>query len=364
LTSRDRLSDAPVVALSFLYRLVRRVVELLGILRMDGAAKDAEILVLRHQIVVLQRQVGRPRFTWSDRAVIATLAKLVPRARWAAFLVTPETILRWHRALVRRRWTHPHRRPGRPPVPDETVELILRLARENPRWGYLRIVGEIKTLGASVSKGSVANVLRSNGLRPAPRRAGPTWAEFLRAQAKGIVATDFLTVDTVLLRRYYVLFVIEVERRVVHLLGVTANPNGPWVTQVARNFATDLEKASRRFRFLIRDRDTKFTASFDAVLASIGIEAIKTPVRFPRANAFAERWVRTVRQDCLDHLLVLSRRHLESILGEYVEHYNRARPHRGRQLEQPVPRSTTTVGGNIVRRDILGGVIHEYELAA
>ena len=286
------------MALSFLYRLVRRVVELLGILRMDNAAKDAEILVLRHQLGVLHRQVGRPHFTWSDRAVIAALAKLVSREGWAAFLVTPETTLRWHRALVRRRRTYPHRRPGRPPLPDETVELIVRLVRENPRWGYLRIVGELKKLGATVSKGSVANVLRSNGLRRAPRRAGPTWAEFLRAQAKGIVATDFFTVDTVLLRRYYVLFVIEIERRVVHLLGVTANPNGPWVTQVARNFVADLEEASRRFRFLIRDRDTKFTTSFDAVLASMGIEAVRTPVRSPRANAFAERWVRYVRHDC------------------------------------------------------------------
>jgi len=352
------------VALSFLYRLVRRVVELLGILRMEAAAKDAEILVLRHQVAVLRRQVARPRFTWSDRAVIATLAKLVPRERWVAFLVTPETILRWHRALVRRRWTYPHRRAGRPPLPDETIELIVRLARENPRWGYLRIVGELRKLGLAVSKGSVANVLRSNGRAPAPRRAGPTWTEFLRSQAKGIVATDFFTVDTVLLRRYYVLFVVEVERRVVHLLGVTANPNEPWVTQVARNFVADLEEAGQRFRFLLRDRDTKFTASFDAALSSIGIEAVKTPVRSPRANAFAERWVRTVRQDCLDHLLVFSRRHLEAILGEYTEHYNRARPHRGLHLEQPVPRSTTTVGGKAIRRDVLGGVIHEYELAA
>ena len=352
------------MALSFLYRLVRHVVELLRILRMDDAAKDAEILVLRHQLAVLQRQVARPHLTWSDRAVIAMLAKLIPRERWAAFLVTPETILRWHRTLLRRRWTYPHRRPGRPALPQETVELIVRLARENPRWGYLRIVGELKKLGVTVSKGSVANILRANDLRPAPRRAGPTWAEFLPAQAKGIVATDFFTVDTMLLRRYYVLFVIEVERRVVHLLGVTANPNGPWVTQVARNFAAELEEAGRHFRFLIRDRDTKFTASFDDVLASIGIEAVKTPVRSPRANAFAERWVRTARRDCLDHLLVVSRRHLESILGDYIEHYNQARPHRGLKLEQPVPRPTTTVGENIIRWDILGGVIHEYELAA
>ena len=352
------------MALSFVYRLVRRVAELLRVHRMDAAAKDAEILLLRHQLAVLQRQITRPQFAWSDRALIATLATLVPREWWAAFLVTPETILRWHRALVRRRWTYPHRGPGRPPLPKETVELIVRLAKENSGWGYLRIVGELKKLGIAVSKGSVANVLRRHGLRPAPRRAGPTWTEFLRAQAKGIVATDFFTVDTVLLRRYYVLFVIELDRRVVHVLGVTANPNQGWVTQVARNFCAELEDAGQRFRFLIRDRDTKFTASFDAVLASIGIEAVKTPVRSPRANAFAERWVRTVREDCLDHLLVLSRRHLEAILGEYIEHYNGARPHRGLQLEQPVPRSTTTVGTKVNRRDILGGVIHDYELAA
>jgi putative transposase len=354
------------VALSFLYRLVRRVFEILSVHHMDAAAKDAEILLLRHQISVLRRQVARPRFSWSDRALIAALASLVPRERWAALLVTPETILRWHRALVRRRWTYRHRRPGRPALPEETVELIVRLSKENPRWGYLRIVGELKKLGVTVSKGSVANVLRRHGLPPAPRRTGPTWAEFLRAQARGVLATDFFTVDTVLLRRYYVLFVIEVERRVVQLLGVTANPDSPWVTQVARSFATDLEEAGRRFRFLIRDRDAKFTSSFDAVLASIGIEAIKTPVRSPSANAFAERWVRTVREDCLDHLLIFNRRHLETVVTDYLRHYNRARPHRGLGLEPPQPATAgqRTETGTIRRRDVLGGIIHEYELAA
>ncbi len=258
------------MALSFFYRLVSRVFELVRLHRMDAAVKDAEILVLRHQLAVLRRQVTRPPFSWSDRAIIATLARLVPRERWAAFLITPETILRWHRALVRRRWTYAHRGPGRPPLPHETVELIVRLARENPRWGYLRIVGELRKLGIAVSKGSVANVLRRHHLHPAPRRSGPTWVEFLHAQAKGIVATDFFTVDTVLCRRFYVLFVIELERRVVHLLGVTANPNERWVTQVARNFTSALDDAGRRVRFLIRDRDTKFTACFDHVFASIG----------------------------------------------------------------------------------------------
>jgi transposase InsO family protein len=179
------------------------------------------------------------------------------------------------------------------------------------------------------------------------------------------VATDFFHVDTVLLRRCYVLFVIELERRVVHVLGVTANPNGPWVTQVARNFAADLEEAGRRFRFLIRDRDTKFTANFDAVFAAIGVETIRTPVRSPRANAFAERFVRTVRNECLDHLIVVSGRHLEAVLDVYVRHYNEARPHLGLQLVQPIACPVAASrGGIITRRDILGGIIHEYDRAA
>ena len=352
------------MALSFLYRLLRSLIEFARVHRTGAIDKDAEILVLRQQLAVLRRQIARPRFSWSDRALIASLARLVPRERWASFLVTPETILRWHRALVRRHWTYPHR-VGRPSLPDETVELILRLARENPRWGYLRIVGELRKLGVNVSKGSVASVLRRHGLGPPPQRVGPSWSEFLRAQAKGLLATDFFTVDTVLLRRYYVLFVIELERRVVHLLGVTANPNGLWVTQVARNFAAELEEAGRQVRFLVRDRDTKFTASFDAVFASIGVEIILTPVRSPRANAFAERFVRTAREDCLDHLLVLSHHHLETVLAEYVEHYNTARPHRGLDLTPPEP-TTSLVGrsGAIRRRDVLSGLIHEYELAA
>jgi hypothetical protein len=352
------------VALSFLYQLVQRLLGLVRDHRRDALSKDAEILVLRHQLAVLRRQVGRPRFNWSDRALIALLASLVPRERWRSFLVTPQTVLEWHRRLVRRRWTYPHRRPGRPRLADETVELICRLARENPRWGYLRIVGELKKLGTPVSKTSVAAVLRRHRLPPAPRRTGPTWSEFLHAQAELVLATDFFTVDSVLLRRFYVLFVVEVKTRVVHFLGVTANPDGPWVAQVARNFVADLEDQGQPFRFLVRDRDTKFTASFDAVMASAGIKVVRTPVQTPVANAFAERWVRTAREDCLDHLLVLSRRQLESVLGQYVRHYNRARPHRGLQLAVPEPRSAQGEGGTVRRHDVLGGIIHEYQRAA
>jgi len=331
---------------------------------MDRFAKDAEILVLRHQLAVLRRQVTRPRFTWSDRALIALLAGLVPRERWSAFLVTPKTILDWRRRLLRRRWTYPHRRPGRPALPEETVELIVRLGQENPRWSYQRIVGELAKLGITVSKTSVARVLGRHGLLPAPRRQGPTWSEFLRAQARGILATDFFHVDGVTLRRYYVLFAIEVDSRVVHLLGVTTNPAMAWVTQVARSFTSDLQEDGRRFGFLIRDRDTKFTSSFDEVFASIGVTAIRTPVRAPKANAFAERWVRTVREECLDHLLVYSTAHLESVLTEYVEHYNQARPHRGLHLSTPSPRQDQPSTGEIRRRDVLGGIIHEYQRAA
>ena len=356
--------SSPVMFFSLLYRVVRRALELLRLRGADSFAKEAEILVLRHQLAVLRRQVKRPRFTWTDRALIVLLAQLIPRDRWLSFLISPKTILDWHRRLVRRRWTHPHRGVGRPALPDETVQLICRLARENPRWGYLRIVGELKKLGVGVSKTGVASVLRRHGLPPAPRRDGPTWTQFLRAQAHGILATDFFSVDTVLLWRYYVLFIIEVESRVVHLLGVTANPTGPWVTQVARNLASDLEEKGRHFEYLTRDRDTKFTSSFDAVFASIGIETIRTPIRAPQANAFAERWVRTVREDCLDHLLIVSRGHLERVLSEYVEHYNEARPHRGLQLVVRNPRSQPQRIGAVARRDVLGGVVHEYERVA
>jgi putative transposase len=366
-TSHDALDEAPPVALSFLYRFVWRILGVVRVHSSDAAAKDAEIFVLRHQLAVLRRQVARPRFTWSDRALVALLAGLVPRERWRSFLVTPQTILGWHRSLVRRRWSYPHRRPGRPVLPEETVELICRLARENPWWGYLRIIGELRKLGVAVSKTSVAMVLRRHGLPPAPRRAGPTWTQFLSAQAKGIVATDFFHVDGVTLRRYYVLFVIELERRVVHVLGVTTNPNGPWVTQVARNFVADLEETGRRFRFLIRDRDTKFTASFDTVFASIGMETIRTPVRAPRANAYAERWVRTVRTECLDWLLVLGPGHLERVLLRYVRHYNRQRPHRGIDLSVPVSDSPVIAAPpslHVHRHDVLGGLIHEYRPVA
>lgn len=277
------------MALSFLYRLIRRTIELLGVHHLSGIEKDVEIIVLRHQLEVLHRHTRRPRFTWTDRAFLALGEVLLPRHRWSSLMVTPATVLAWQRKIIRRHWTYPHRRPERPALPEEQVELICRLARENPRWGYLRIVGELHKLGVSVSASSVRNVLCRHGLAPAPRREGPTWSEFLRSQARSMLATDYFHVDTVAGQRYYGLFVIEIERRVVQLLGVTTNPNGPWVTQMARNLAWELQEAKCTTRFLIRDRDTKFTAAFDEVLRSEGIDTIalqcERHVRMPMPSA-------------------------------------------------------------------------------
>jgi transposase InsO family protein len=283
-------------------------------------------------------------------------------------MVRPETLLRWHRELVRRKWTKPHRRAGRPAIDPEIRNLVLRLARENPRWGYCRIQGELLGLGIRLSATSIATILRRAGLHPAPRR-GPTWAQFLRSQASGILACDFLTVETVLLKTYYVLFFIEVKTRRVHIAGATANPDGAWVTQQARNVSADLRESGSGPRSLIHDRDTKFTASFDAVFEAEGAQIITTPIRAPNANAHAERWVGTVRAECLDWILIRGRRHLERVLREYVLHYNDHRPHRAMGLYPPAdwgggPNLEARHQNAIRRRPILGGLINEYGAAA
>jgi hypothetical protein len=311
------------------FLVLRRILRVVG-----GAtfgAKDVEIAVLRHQLAVLRRQVTRPRYTPGDRMILATLAKLLPRDTWNVFLVTPSTLLRWHRELIRRRWTYPAS-GRRQALAPSVAELVLRMDRDNPRWGYLPIAGECRKLGVTVSATSVRTILRRHRLGPAPRRGGPTWTQFLRTQVGGVLACDFLTEETVGLTRMYVFFVIELERRRVHLAGVTAHPNGAWVTQAARNLLLDLDTHAARFRFLIRDRDAKFTAAFDAVFAAGGVDVVKIPPWAPTANAFAERWVRTVRTECLDWLLIWNRQHLERVLAAYVRHYNTARPHRGINL--------------------------------
>jgi transposase InsO family protein len=349
------------------FLLVRRLIDLLR-LGPTSDEKDVEIAVLRHQLAVLRRQVARPRYTPADRAVLATLARLLTRGRWAAFLVTPATLLRWHRELVARSWTYPRRGHAAPnALEDDVVALVLRLARENPRWGYLRIVGECGKLGVAVSATTVRNVLRRHRLRPAPRTSGPSWSQFLRAQAAGSLACDFFHVGTVALRRLYVLFFIDLERRKVFLAGVTAHPVGTWVSQQARNMAATLEDQGRAVRFLIRDRDTKFVGPFDEVMRSIGARVTRAPVRSPRANAFAERFVRTARTECLDWVLIRGERHLNRALREFVQHYNHERPHRGIELETPFAYPTVrrfTDLRRVERTDRLGGLLHEYRVAA
>jgi transposase InsO family protein len=324
------------VSCSVTFLLVRKLLGLVGI-GPSPDEKDVEIAVLRHQLSVLRRQVARPRFSRTDRAVLATLARLLPRERWAAFLVTPATLLRWHRELVRWHWTFPRTEKVAPNALDpDTVALILRFARENPRWGYLRIGGELKKLSVMVSTTSVRTILRRHRLKPSPRRSGPTWAEFLRAQASATLSCDFFHVDTITLRRLYVLFFIDLERRKVFLAGFTEHPIGSWVTQQARNLAMTLEDKGHTVKFVIRDRDTKFVGPFDEILSSIGTRVITAPIRAPRANAFAERFVGTARRECLDWMLIRNERHLERVLAEFIEHYNKARPHRGIDLEVPV----------------------------
>ena len=332
--------------------------------------RELEIVVLRHELSVLRRQVVRPELRDADRLFLAAASRVLPRARWSVFVVTPATLVAWHRRLVARHWTYPHRGPGRPPIDSKTRELVVRLARENPRWGYQRIQGELAGLGVRVSATTIRAVLRAEGLGPAPRRAGPSWREFLAAQAKGVLATDFFTVDTVLLRRLYVLFFVELDTRQVHLAGVTANPTGQWVTQQARNlFMTMRHRLSAR-RFLICDRDTKFSAAFNEVFTSEGLRVIRTPVRAPQANAYAKRWVGTVRRECLDWILIFGRRHLETVLTSYLEHYNTQGPTEHSNSEHPTPsphhhpRTPRHPDPGSDRRDRLGGVIHEYTLAA
>ena len=328
---------------------------------------EVELLVLRHELTVLRRKAGRPKLRRSDKVFLTALSRLLPRERWSSFIVTPGTLLRWHRELVKRTWTHKTRPVGRPPLDPKLAALIVRMAGDNPRWGYLRIKGECQKMGLRVSATTVKKVLLGAGLDPAPRRDDPSWSEFLRSQAEGILACDFFTVETAFLKTLYVLFFIEVGSRRLHITTATPHPSGRFVTQQARNLSFKLDERSEPVRFLIHDRDAKFSRSFDDVFASEGIRVICTSFRAPNANAFAERWVETLRADCLDWQLVLGPRHLDRVLRIYVEHYNQKRPHRGLQLwapERASPVELLDSVPDIQRRDLLGGLIHEYKSAA
>jgi transposase InsO family protein len=354
-----------------LYVVVRRLLEFVVLLGRGDRAKEFEILVLRHELSILRRQVGRPRLEAHDRVLLAAFSRMLPRRSWNVFFVRPETLLSWHRRLVARRWTYPHRRPGRPAISRDVRELILRLARENSSWGYLRIAGELRKLEIAVSATSVRNILFKAGLPPAPRRDAQSWRSFLRAQGESILACDFFTVDTIWLSRLYVLAFISISSRRVEYLAITSKPDTAWMLQQGRNLLMDLDDNDRQVRFLIHDRDAKFPRAFDALLESDGINVIHTPVRAPNANAHMERWVGTVRRECLDRLLIVASRQLEHVLHVYVKHYIGERPHRALDLKPPdstirppIAAAATPHPFQVNRRDLLGGLIHEYELAA
>jgi putative transposase len=357
----------PLMATKLIYQMLVKLLSWIVLRARSDTTKEIEILVLRHQLAVLQRRTSRPRISWTDRAVIAALARLLPVRRRHGFLATPATILHWHRQLVRRRWTTPGSQPGRPAIPTGVRALTVRLATENPTWGYRRVHGELLGLGYQIGASTVWKILHAAGIDPASRRPGPTWSQFLHAQAEAIIACDLFHLDTIALHRLYAFFVIEHATRRVHILGVTAHPTEAWLTQLARNLLMDLDDGHQRFRFLIRDRDSKFTANFDAVFAAIDVQIIKTPVRAPRANAIAERFVGTVRRELLDRLLIINQRHAAAVLGEFQRHYNDHRPHRSlgqAAPARPLPHPAPTELCKIKRHDRVGGLLHEYQHVA
>jgi hypothetical protein len=354
------------VLVRMLYLSASRVFAWLVLLARSSAAKDVEILILRQEVAVLRRHIT-PCPSWPDRALLAALARLLPRRLRCHRIVSPRTLLAWHQRLIKRKWTQPSP-PGRPPLANELHELITRLGAENPRWGFRRVHGELRRLGHRVSAATVRRVLRSAGLGPPPQRhaARGEWRSFLTAQASGLLAADFFHVDTIALTRLYTLFIMEIHTRRVHLLGVTAHPTAAWATQQARQLLWQLGDRASRFRFLIRDRDAKFTAAFDAVFASEGITVAKIPPRSPNCNPHAERFIRSVREECIDRVLLFNRGHTERILRAYARHFNDHRPHQGRH--QLAPNDDPTIiplpPSRIERHHAVTGLINEYRRAS
>ena len=356
---------------SGVYLLARCLLRCLMVRGRRELSKDAELLVLRHENAVLRRQIGRVRYQQGDRMWLAALSRLIPRHRWGeVFAVTPATLLAWHRRLVAGKWDYAsRRRPGRPSTAAAIRKLVIRIATDNPTWGHRRVQGELIKLGHQIAASTVWQILHDAGINPAPRRVGPTWRQFLTTQARSILAADFVHVDTVLLRRIYALIVIEHDTRRAHLAGVTAHPDGSWTTQAARNFLMDLGQRAACIKFLIRDRAGQFTESFDAVFAADSIRIVLSPPQAPRANAVCERMIGTLRREVLDRLLIVNEHHLRRVLTEYLLHYNTFRPHRTLGQVPPAqaharPPQIDLAGHRVRRKQVLGGLTHEYQIAA
>jgi transposase InsO family protein len=358
--------------LSIIYAVVRRLLDALAVIVRREITKDVELLVLRHENAVLRRQLSSIRSTPADRLWLSALSRLLPRQCWPhIFPVTPATLLDWHSKLVTRKWDYGARRgPGRPPTPTAIRQLVVRMANENPNWGHRRIQGELVRLGHRIASSTVCHILHSAGIDPAPRRSGPTWRQFLTSQAQGILAVDFLHIDTITLRRIYALIVIEHGSRRAHLAGVTAHPTGAWTAQVARNLVMDLTDRIGTVKFLLRDRDSRFTTTFDAVFVAEGIRIMRTPPQAPRANAICERMIGTLRRELLDRMLIVNERHLRRVISVYLEHFNAARPHRSlgqlapAQTETCAPEPVNLAHYRIRRKPILNGLTSQYERAS
>ena len=370
---RLRRADSSTVLLRLSYLAVSSMFTVLRLLPASDTEKDIEILALRHQLAVLQRQIDRPRFTDTDWAFLAALLQRLPRVRLRRLplIVSPDTLLRWHRDLICHRHAALSRRkrPGRPPTRRSVQALVLRLARENNSWGYRRIHGELVGLGITLAPSTVWEILKRHGIQPAPARDHATWSGFLRGQAQASIACDFFTATTLTGVTYHVFAVIEHASRLV--LGATAHPTGAWVTQIARNLLMDLQDAGASVRYLIRDRDAKFTRAFDAVFAGEGCEIVTTGIRVPRMNSITERWIQTCRRELLDRTLIWNHAHLLHTLREYEAFFNGHRPHRALHSAAPLrPRPDPVIDParldhlDIQRHDRLGGVLHEYAHAA
>ena len=362
MTWPDRI-PARVVG-SLIYSLLRILLDALAIRDGGQAGLQAELLALRRQVQVLERQIKRVHWSPGDRMVLAALRDRIPRSAWAGLLVKPETVLGWLRALVRRKWAAYSVRPrrGRPQISAGCRQLILRMARENQGWGYFRIRGELLKVGHQVAATTIRSVLLAAGVPPAGRRSQLTWKQFLAAHAETLVATDFFSVETVFFKRLYVLIYVHLASRRVLLASCISEPNASWVAQQARNLSWKLEEEGIELSVLIHDRDKKFAALADRVLTSQGARVVLTPLMAPRANAHAERWIGSCRRECLDWMVVVNQRHLETLIHEYCLHYNDERPHRSHNLRPPAFRSDRirVAAGQIERRTRLGGLLSDY----